>query len=161
MNKSGVGKLTYMCGVLVCTKLSRSGVAKPKRSINLVYQTVPVTLALSSSLRASCSLALQWEKRSALHLKFLRGLYAPCLECIRRTMKHLFIFWLKWNSVIHRQIRIWPGLIRASRSIWPKNMLDEVLLMNGVVLQHSVGHFEVVTAFQVKQHCFEKVLRCP
>lgn len=46
MNKSGVGKLTYMCGVLVCTKLSRSGVAKPKRSVNLVYQTVPVTLAV-------------------------------------------------------------------------------------------------------------------
>lgn len=72
----------------------------------------------------------------ALHLKFLRGLYSPCLECTGRTMKHLFIPCRDWSEPValrHRHIRIWPVWC-VVRGRFDQNILDAGQLMDEVVL---------------------------
>lgn len=58
----------------------------------------------------------------ASHLKFLWGLHSPCSECIRHTMKHLFIFCRDWGSGTQTRICSFCCVVRGR---YDQNILDE------------------------------------
>lgn len=89
---------------------------------------------------------------SALHLAFLWGLNFPCSECIRHTMKHLFVFcrdtssgtWIQTErnlvSLLCGWRWRWPSYFRPRHSDRRKVILCSHGLTWGWLCENSVVH---------------------